>query len=353
MKFDLKTFHPAWFALTLSTAGTGLMALFDPFDFSTLDLTMGIALTSLAAFLLILIFSLMLVRFRKHPTETRADFFHPNFGPLFAAAPASLLVISVSIGELMRQGFLDREIFEPIAIVLIIIGGIGTLLVGFQFYGNVVNTAEVPVVAMNGSWFIPVVPLILIPSALIRLVIDNSNAYSTWYALGFVSAIITSAALFLFFILAAIIGYRLLTKTAPSAHAIATWWIWLAPLGVGGLATIATYKLLSFGVDANARLETGYEIATFLWGAGIWWLLFASTVIWKSRKEMHFHIGYWGFGFPSAAFTSLTLQMHEHWGFEVLHYLAMVMAALTIGLWIWLSGLTITGIKSGKVFQRA
>ena len=352
MKFELVSFHPAWFAMTLSTAGTGLLGLFDPFESTNIDVLIGQSLTVIATVLLVGSVSIMVLRKLKFPTEFQTDFLHPNFGPLFAAAPATLLVISVSLGELMLRGVLGRDDFENVVMACIFFGALGTFLIGFNFYGNVVKSAELPIASMNGSWFIPVVPLILVPSGLIRLVTAD-DSLDVWTGLGFISATITSAGLFLFFLLAAIIGYRLLTLPAPVAHSIATWWIWLAPLGVGGLASIATFKLLSSGVNAMGRVETGYEIATFLWGAGVWWLLFASTVIWRARKEMHFHVGYWGFGFPSAAFTALTLQMHEYWNFEVLGDLSVIMATLTFVLWIWLAVLTMSGIRNGKVFQRA
>lgn len=355
MDSKLKSMHPAWFASALTSAGIALMLLFDPLPFTNLDSALGTVLTVVTFAILLVTIPLMAVRFIRFRADFIADFQHPNFGPLFAAAPAAILVGSIAIGQMMIQEKLSRGIFEPITLGLIVIGAAGTLTLGLLFFTNILNSSELPIVAMNGSWFIPVVPLILIPNALIRLVADNQadSALETWSLYAFISLLALGAGLFLFGLLAAIVGYRLLTQPAPPAHAVATWWIWLAPLGVGGLGIIATGSLLTTAVSDLTYFHLAKALATGFWGFGIWWLLLASVMVLKVRKQIHFHLGLWGFGFPSAALTTLTLQISEqYWQLSLLDNLAAVFAIATTLLYFWLVWLTIRSVQTGKAFIR-
>lgn len=355
MESKLKSMHPAWFASALTSAGVALMLLFDPIPATEIDGTLGILLTLLTAAILLTTVPLMFTRFFKYRAEFLADFHHPNFGPLFAAAPAGTLVLSIAVGELMVQEFLPRATFEPITLGLIIAGTLGTVAVGVLFYANILQSSELPLVAMNGSWFIPVVPLILIPNALIRLVADNQadSALPTWSLYSFFALMGLGAGLFLFGMLSAIVGYRLLTQPAPPAHAVATWWIWLAPLGVGGLGIIATGSLLTHTSSQLTYTLIAKALATGFWGFAIWWLVLASVMVGKVRKQIHFHLGLWGFGFPSAALSTLTIQLSaQYWQYAWLDVLGGGFAVLTTLLYFWLWALTIGAVRSGKAFIR-
>jgi len=80
--------------------------------------------------------------------------------------------------------------------------------------------------------------------------------------------------------------------------------------------------------------------------------VFALIVIIRSRSVAHFHLGYWAFGFPTAAFASLSLEVARRHDFAVLSVFgAVVWGALGV-LLIWLAVKTVAGIRSGAVFSR-
>lgn len=354
MDSKLESMHPAWFASGLSSAGVALMLLFDPLQNSSIDQILALAITVLTALLIPTTVGLMVSRFLKYRDAFIADFRHPNFGPLFAAAPAGILVFAIVVGEMMVQELIPTTGFLTLTSALLVIGAIGTLAIGYLFYSHIVDKSDLPLPAMNGSWFIPVVPLILIPNALVRLARLNPTDFPQVQTFTLIGNIALGAGLFLFFLLAAIIGYRLLTQPAPVAHAVATWWIWLAPIGVGGLGIIATSKLHYEAQVAQAASSFGAIFSSMFWGFGIWWMMFALLATLRVRKEIHFHLGLWGFGFPLASFTSLTLQFNrEYWVFEFLQNLGSAFALITVVIYFVLLFKTVQAIKTGKAFARA
>ncbi len=50
-----------------------------------------------------------------------------------------------------------------------------------------------------------------------------------------------------------------------------------------------------------------------MWGFGLWWMIFAINIFISSRKEINFNLGFWGFGFPTAAYASLSLEIGRSW----------------------------------------
>ena len=74
-----------------------------------------------------------------------------------------------------------------------------------------------------------------------------------------------------------------------------------------------------------------------IWGFSLWWALFALGVIWRTRKTAKFHLGFWGFGFPTAAFGTLSLETGkalEIVAMQVAGSVAWVSLALLI---VWLT----------------
>ena len=340
--------HPAWFAALMSTAGTSLAFLLDPFPERDFDEVVGISLLAVAGLAALLLLTAFAFRLWRHADLVRTDLSHPVFGPLTSALPAGVMVLSVAVAQSGVRGILDGV--APLAAALLALGLAGTLVLGFLIYLDVVNGAESGAAAMTGTWFIPVVPLVLVPNALIRLVGLEFIGHSEGVALLAVS--IWGAGLFLFVVLAAAVGNRLLTLPPPPAAMAATWWIWLAPAGAGGLGALASADLLA----GSELLETPailWPIAMVLFGFGLWWLLFAGTLLWRQRAAMHFHLGTWGFGFPSAAFAALVLALGGRLEIAGLQALGSALVSLTLPLWLYLSWRTAQGIRSGKVFKRA
>ena len=73
-------------------------------------------------------------------------------------------------------------------------------------------------------------------------------------------------------------------------------------------------------------------------------------VMWSKRKEARFHLGYWGFGFPTAAFASLSLEVGRHHEFAGLGVLAAVLWVALIGIVLVLAWRTAGAWRTGELF---
>lgn len=346
----LQRMHPAWFATGMSTAGTALLLLLNPLKSTSLDEFAGAVLLYLSAMAAVVLSGFGLTRLFRHRSAFNADLHHPQLGPLVAAWPAGLLVLAVAVAQADLTNVAMQSFGAQFAIGLLTIGLLGTLYVGFNFFFWVVTSSEHNLVMMSGTWFIPAVPLVLVPNAIIRLTkleVIATTIDTFALSLGF-----WSAGFGLFLLLAAIVGNRLLTLAPPPAHMAATWWIWLAPLGAGGLGLLAIGDLaVELGLfDTPA---TFLVLASALWSFGLWWIAFVAMLLFRQRNEMHFHLGTWGFGFPSAAFAALTLAIGDRLEISLLQNLATIFATVTFLLWIYLAVRTLQGVASGQVFKRA
>ena len=72
--------------------------------------------------------------------------------------------------------------------------------------------------------------------------------------------------------------------------------------------------------------------------------------MWSKRKEARFHLGYWGFGFPTAAFASLSLEVGRHHEFAGLGGLAAVLWAALISIVLVLAWRTARAWRTGELF---
>jgi tellurite resistance protein TehA-like permease len=67
---------------------------------------------------------------------------------------------------------------------------------------------------------------------------------------------------------------------------------------------------------------------------------------------MHFHVGWWGFGFPAAAFVNLTAAVANQWQLSGLALLDPVLWVMTLIIITWLIVLTLRGLRTGATWSR-
>jgi len=209
---------------------------------------------------------------------------------------------------------------------------------------------------ISGAWFIPSVVLVLVPSVAARLGLLTSS----WHSAG-VAVLATAAwgaGMVLFFVMAPVIAWRLITSNAPPAQQAGSLWIWLAPAGAGGLGLLAITRLaatLSSDPAARAIPLLGQIGATALWGFGLWWTLFAARLIATARRRgggLPFHLGSWSFAFPTAAFTALTVELGRSWNVDVLKWLGAAGFIVTLLVWAWLAIETVRAMLTGTIYSR-
>ena len=342
----IASLHPAWGALAMSIAGAAMVSLLDPLPGSSIDDTIGLAFLVLSGITALTLTVLYGIKLLAHTDSFLADLRHPGMGSQTAAWPASLLITALATSQAATTGVISAGLALWPAIIFGALGLVGTALVGFVFFSRVIGLEQIPPAAISASWFVPVVPLVLVPSISVRLQgLDSPvpDALLTWlgvaaWGIGFG----------LFMLLAAIIGGRLLLAEPLPPHALPSWWAWLAPLGAGGLGMVSGATL----IGDHAAMSVAEWLILAVWGFSAWWAVFALIVIIRTRHAAHFHVGYWAFGFPTAAFGSLSLEVARRHDFAILSgFGAVVWASLGV-LLVWLAVKTLSGVRSGAVFQR-
>ncbi|MGA1081817.1 MAG: hypothetical protein ACO3T8_02310 [Candidatus Nanopelagicales bacterium] len=346
--------HPAWSAIPLGTAGVAVVSLFDPIPNLDFDDLVGFTLAVIALLLLLGIGFLNLIRIFKYKAEFKEDLKHPMFGAMIGTLPASSLVVGLALAQLGKTFLIFEEILGFVAFGLMLLGVVGALLVGVLFFSGVVKNQELPAGMISGTWFIPIVVFVLVPSVVIRIseltgVFNGGLTYLlTFGALG--------AGLLLFIFLGAVVAWRLIATPPPPAQMSPTWIIWLAPAGAGGLGVLASMRMLQVFSDQNLNLVVeimGIFGASLLWGFGIWWLIFSLAQIIPQRKVLHFHLGSWGFSFPLAALLALTLELSRVWDTLAVTYLGIVGWVAVLAVWLWLIFRTLQKTVTGEVFNRS
>jgi tellurite resistance protein TehA-like permease len=346
----IATLHPAWGASLMSVSGAALVSLRDPLPGVALDAIVGVVLLALAAVVAVALTIATMVRVVRYNDAFLADLANPGIGAMIASWPAGLQVFALAVLQAGVSGALVREVALVVGLVAFIPGVLGTLVSGYAFYTRIIGVAEVPPAAVSGNWFVPVVPLVLVPSILLRaLELGMPGDARTW---AFVSLIGWGIGFTLFLMLASIIGSRLLVAAPPSAHQAPSWWGWLAPLGAGGVGLLASVELATAagvieGADGMALL-----LVTVMWGFSAWWVLLAMRIIVKERGSMHFHLGWWGFGFPTAAFVNLTAVVARSWELPGLAAIDPVLWVAVIAAIVVLIVLTVRGLRTGATWAR-
>ena len=153
------------------------------------------------------------------------------------------------------------------------------------------------------------------------------------------------------------VAWRLITGPATAPVQAASWWIWLAPAGAGGLGAIALNRLTdrALGGPAVPLPTTGLLVATVLWGFAVWWALFAGRVLVpmsRAHGGLPFHLGSWGFAFPTAAMAALTVELGRSWDMPALWVTGAVGWVVTLSMWSRLAVQTTAGARSGSLFRR-
>lgn len=334
----------------MSLSGAALVSLRDPLPGITLDQIVGLALLALAALVAITLSIATTMRIVSHREAFLADLANPGIGAMIASWPAGLQVFALAVLQAGVSGALPREVALIVGLVAFVPGVVGTLLSGYAFYTRIVGFAEVPPAAVSGNWFVPVVPLVLVPSILLRaLQLGLPGDERAW---AFAALVGWGMGFTLFLMLASIIGSRLLVAAPPSAHQAPSWWGWLAPLGAGGVGLLASVELAAAAGVVDGAEGIALLVVTVMWGFSAWWVLLAIRIIVKERRSMHFHLGWWGFGFPTAAFVNLTAVVAREWELPGMAAADPVLWVVVIAMIVTLIALTLRGLRTGATWAR-
>lgn len=334
----------------MTASGIALASLLDPVAGSAADEVTGAVALALAVAVVVALSVVFVARLARHRGAFVADLANPGIGAMTAAWPAALLIAAIAVLQGGVIGLVDARIAQWAALVLFAPGLVGTLIVGVAFYTRVIGASDVPLQAVSGNWFVPVVPLVLVPSILARSELLGGPIESR--TLAFAAVVTWGIGFGLFLLLAAIIGGRLLMASPPPPHAAPTWWIWLAPIGAGALGMISISRMSVVQAAWPDVTQAAFLLAAMLWGLGLWWAVFAVIVIFRQRRELRFALPFWGFGFPSAAWIALTIELARHWQLAWLGVAGAALWMLLVALFVIATIVTLVRMRSGAIFER-
>ena len=96
-------------------------------------------------------------------------------------------------------------------------------------------------------------------------------------------------------------------------------------------------------------------IALLLWGFGVWWALLAGRVL-RTVATTHgglgFHLGSWGFVFPTAALAALTIELGRSWSSPVLSVVGALLWVAALVVWGRLAFQTVKGVRDRTLLER-
>lgn len=305
------------FGVILGTGGVALASqMFLPL--------LTVLLTYLLTILFVLFTALLVLKVTLYPRTVRAELQHPIPGNFYALQPISAVILAI----------LYRRLFpSSVDIALLAYGGI--LIFGLAVYLPYHFFADMNIEfsQLHGGWFITPVATILVTDAILLYPINEVNLTIALAYFGIGTL--------LFLLVLSVLFFRLLSHTLPPVELAPANFIVLAPIG------ILIADLLQFSNAAGIIFETSLNPAAVLagsalWGFGLWAALVNMLLLIKySRTGFPFHMGWWSFVFPTAAFTLGTLSLSKF--LEPFQLISEILYVCLVALWAFISIRTLAG----------
>ncbi len=287
-------------------------------------------LTLILIALFILFTGILAIKIIKYPTVVKNELQHPLPGNFYALQPISAVIISI-----LGMNFLPHNID-----VGLLIYGSGVIIalavyLPYHFFSGMnVNLSQ-----LHGGWFITPVATILVTDAVLLYPINELNIV--------VSLLFFGIGTMLFLLILMVLFFRLLSHELPPTELAPTNYIMLAPIGilVVDVLQISSHVGSFFG---SSFTTLALILGISLWGFGLWAALVNVFLIVKYlRNGLKFHIGWWSYVFPTAAFTLATIELSSQ--ISLFKPISLGLYALLVIIFVYISIGSIGGLLKTRL----
>lgn len=155
----------------------------------------------------------------------------------------------------------------------------------------------------------------------------------------------------LYLVVTATLFMRSISHPLPPAGLTPTLFIGMGPAGLLALDTVRLAQVsVQTGIAEPSLLSALLPVATMMWGFGLWWMTSALIVLRRGYARLPFSLSWWGFTFPLAAWTIATIALARAWDSGLLGLIGWAATAALTGLWAYVVGRTLAGIRSGSIW---
>lgn len=322
----LKFLMPGYFSVVMGLSGltlawhnaAGLLG----------EMAEGIALVlgllSLVVFAVLLVASFM--RWQRYPAALADDLKHPVRHAFIAALPVSALLLATVGVALGGTGDPLGQVWKALWWV----GGLGQLWATVWVLGRWLAPAAAAQPGAEPVLWPSVTPVLLIPVVgnVVAPLAGLPLGYSLWSALQF------GIGVFLWPVMLTLILARRIAHSPLPDRILPAWFITIAPPSVMGVVL--------------AQWQAPLPLVLACWGVGLFFLLWASTAV-RRIASQPFHIAFWAFSFPLAAFTVLTLRLAALSGAAALQTASVLLLAISSITVLWLGLATVRGLRDGSL----
>ncbi len=252
-------------------------------------------LTLLLLVLFLFFTGLLLLKIIKFPAVVRKELQHPLPGNFYALQPISAVILSILCMQVLPGGVdIGLLIYGAIAIFAL------SVYLPYHFFSNInINFSQ-----LHGGWFITPVATILVTDAVLLYPLSEMSIAISLFFFGIGSI--------LFLLVLTVLFFRLLSHDLPPSDLAPTNYIMLAPIGILIVDLVQISSLVGrfFGSDLTTPAVI---LGIAVWGFGLWGALVNILMIVRyARNGMKFHIGWWSYVFPTAAFTMASMELSAY-----------------------------------------